>query len=52
MSENRKSTKEAKTATLARRQEQKRKQFECSMPRHSEFILNQIADHKRERGWN
>jgi hypothetical protein len=52
MSENRKSSREAKAATLAKKGERRRKQFECTMPSHSEFVLNQIATHKRERGWN
>lgn len=52
MSENRKSSREAKAATLAKKGEQRRKQFECSMPRHSEFVLNAIADHKKNYGWN
>jgi len=52
MSENRKSSREAKAATLAKKAEQKRKTMECSMPRHSEFVLNQITDHKTNYGWN
>jgi hypothetical protein len=47
-----KTGREAKAATLARKQEQKRKTMECTMPRHSEFVLNVMAEHKRERGWN
>ena len=52
MSENRKSSREAKSATLAKKAERKRKQMECSMPRHSEFVLNQIMEHKTNYGWN
>lgn len=52
MSDNRKSSREAKAATIALRKERNRKTLECSMPKHSEFVLNQIADHKRNYGWN
>lgn len=53
MSENRKSSKLAKAATLARRKARQTKDLECGRyPLHSEFIMNQIITHRADYGRN
>lgn len=53
MSENRKSSAVAKARTLGRRKDRQRKDIECGRyPLHSEFVMQQILNHRSERGWN
>ncbi len=52
MSENRKSSVQAKLATKARRTERSRKDLECGRRERAEATLRTITDHKLNYGWN
>ena len=53
MSDNRKSTPLAKARTIARRKDRARKDIDCGRyPLHSEFVLQQILNHRADYGRN
>jgi len=53
MSENRKSSAMSKAKTLARRKARQTKDLECGRyPLHSEFVMQQILNHRADYGRN
>lgn len=52
MGQDKSRTYEARLATKARKAERARKAFECNAPRHSEFVMQQILEHRANYGYN